>query len=129
MNARRLRGRTMERGASSVMAMICALIMLISVLVSTHILVSLQRRSVAHAVAVDVATDAARVGGPSEELSTDRIRRLLGPNTRVEWSDLGADLGLRVRSRPRSIIAKGPLERIARIDIRVTVHKEGLVGE
>jgi hypothetical protein len=116
-----------ECGASSLMSLLCALIMLMSVLVTTHVMVGLQRRSVAEAVALDVLTDTAQAGGPSRSVGTERLVRLLGSGTTVEWTDVGDDLMLRVQASPSSLIARGPLATLARIDIRVTSRREELV--
>lgn len=117
-----------ERGASSLMSLLCALIMLMSILITTHVMVGLQRRSVAAAVALDVLTDTAQAGGPSRSVGTERLVRLLGGGTQVQWTDIGSDLLLHVRAEPRSLFARGPLATLARIDIRVSSRREELVG-
>lgn len=118
-----------ERGSSSIMTLLCALIILVTVLTATHVLLSLQRRSVAHAVAMDAVTDLARADSPDPTWETERIRRLLGSGTVVEWSERDADLVLHVRLRPRSVIERGPLARLARIDVVVTARREELVDD
>jgi hypothetical protein len=105
--------------------MIGALMMLFTLLATTHIIVNLQRRSLAHAVAVDAVTDAAR-DGASEATIAARITRLLGPTAKANWSDAGPDLVLEITMKGAAVIGVGPMSDMANIKVEVRARKEEL---
>jgi Tfp pilus assembly protein PilX len=114
-----------ERGVALISSMIGALIMLLTLLMATHVILNLQRRSLVHAVAVNAVTAAAREGG-SEVEQSERVGRLLGPTARPVWSSSGADVVLNVTVRGVQLIAVGPLAELATINIEVRARREEL---
>jgi hypothetical protein len=123
------RHRRSEQAVSTLTTMISALIMLMSILTTTHILVSLQQRSVVTAIVMDVVSDNSRSGGLDERATERYLRRRLGEQTVIEWSEDGSQLVLRVVARPRSLFLRGPLASFGRIDVRVSSRKEDFVGD
>jgi hypothetical protein len=114
-----------ESGVAIITSMIGALMMLFTLLATTHIIVNLQRRSLAHAVAVDAVTDAAR-DGASEAMISARVTRLLGPTARATWREVGPDIVLEVSMKGAAVIGVGPLREMANITVEARARKEEL---
>jgi hypothetical protein len=106
-------------------SMIGGVVILTVLLLATHVLLALQRRTIVTAVAFDVARSMARNGGIEPGDGERRVRELLhDDHAVVEWlSVVDDDVELRITTRSPSLIAVGPLAGLARIER--TVHVRG----
>ena len=126
MTARR--PRSDEDGVGAFNSLLGALVILTMILVATHVLLALQRRTVVDSVAFDVARRVAVDGGMSTAEAEGRARALLhDPNAELAWR-VGSDgaVELRVSTRSPNVIGVGPLRSLATIVRTVHVRRERL---
>lgn len=126
MTARR--PRSDEDGVGAFNSLLGALVILTMILVATHVLLALQRRTVVDSVAFDVARRVAVDGGMSAADAEGRARDLLhDPSAQLTWrvGDDGA-IELRVTTRSPTLIGIGPLRSLATIRRTVHVRREQL---
>lgn len=105
-------------------------VILTILLVATHVLLALQRRTIVDAVAFDTARSVARGGGISIDEAERRARALLHDNrATVVWRAVeDGDLELRITTHAPMLIAIGPLAKLATIERTVHVRRELLRG-
>ena len=125
------RPRSEEDGVGAFNSLLGALVILTMILVATHVLLALQRRTVVDSVAFDVARRVAVDGGMSAADAEVRARALLhDPSAELAWR-VGNDgaIELRVSTRSPTVIGVGPLRRLATIVRTVHVRREELQGD
>ena len=126
MTRRRLTSR--EGGVGMFNSILGGVVILTILLVATHVLLALQRRTIVDAVAFDTARSVARGGGVSKDEAERRARALLHDNrATVVWRSVDeGDLELRITTHAPMLIAIGPLAKLATIERTVHVRREFL---
>lgn len=124
MTARRLTSR--EDGVGTFGSILGGVIVLTLVLLATHVLLALQRRSVVNAVAFDVARSVARNDAMTVAEAQARARDLLHDDeATIEWLSVADDdIGLRITTRSPMLVTIGPLADLAIITRTVHVRRE-----
>lgn len=124
MTPRRLASR--EGGVGMFNSILGGVVILTILLVATHVLLALQRRTIVDAVAFDTARSVARGGGVSMDEAERRARALLhDKRATVVWRSVDdGDLELRITTRAPMLIAVGPLAKLAMIERTVHVRRE-----
>lgn len=118
-----------EHGAGLIATAITSVAVLGIVLLPTHVLLALQRRSAVGAVAFDTARRVALAGDPIDRADAEaRARTLLGdPSATLDWTTTDQQVSLRIVTRAASLLPGiGPLRSLTRIDRTVTVRSERL---
>ena len=128
MTRRRLASR--EGGVGMFNSILGGVVILTILLVATHVLLALQRRTIVDAVAFDTARSVARGGGVSIDEAERRARALLHDDrATVVWRAVDdGDLELRITTHAPMLIAIGPLAKLATIERTVHVRRELLRG-